>query len=614
MQIPNLVNPITIPLAGAAAILCVPNKLRYLKEIIALLATGMTLAAAFSVSGRPSSFCAPWAGYGMDFGLRIYPLSAFLLVSSASISFLVALYSSAFMAGKDRAKTFFVFMLMSVGFVNGAVLSDNLAAMLFFWEGLLVTMFVMIYSGSRLAYRTAVKALVIAGVADLCLLAGIVMAGHVAGTLSMSVMSISIAGPGAVAFLLLVAGAIGKAGSMPFHSWIPDAAVDAPLPFMALVPAAAEKLVGIYFLARISMDIFKPAEAVWPGRLLMVAGAMTILFAVMMALVQKNYKRLLAYHAISQVGYMVLGIGTFTPAGIIGGLFHMLNNAMYKSCLFMTGGAVEKQAGTTDLEKLGGLGRKMPFTFACFIMTALAISGVPPLNGFFSKELIYEAALEKSAIFYIAAVAGSFLTAASFLKLGHSAFLGAEAEVAARVKEAPAGMLAPMGAIAAGCLALGIWNRFPIDRLIAPAVVPDAGASHIFGGFPANHMLTLITLAVLGAACANHIYGTKRTGSPLRAADHIHYAPALSWLYRKAEAGYFDPYNAGAVLIRIFSSAASFADRAINHIYDTIAPGLALAISGLARRMQTGDHKHYVIWSVAAAGAVIAFLLRSLKG
>ena len=127
---------------------------------------------------------------------------------------------------------------------------------------------------------------------------------------------------------------------------------------------------------------------------MMTIGAVTILLAVMMALIQKDYKRLLSYHAISQVGYMILGIGTALPVGIVGGLFHMINNAMFKSGLFLTGGAVEKQTGTTDLHNLGGLGRKMPVTFACFLMLALSISGVPPFNGFFSKELIFDGALK----------------------------------------------------------------------------------------------------------------------------------------------------------------------------------------------------------------------------
>jgi NADH-quinone oxidoreductase subunit L len=133
----------------------------------------------------------------------------------------------------------------------------------------------------------------------------------------------------------------------------------------------------------------------------MVIGAITIILAVMMALIQRDYKRLLSYHAISQVGYMILGIGTCLPAGIIGGIFHMLNNALYKCGLFLTGGVVEKQTGTTDLAKLGGLRLNMPVTFVCYLITAASISGVPPFNGFFSKELIYDAALVRGKVFYI---------------------------------------------------------------------------------------------------------------------------------------------------------------------------------------------------------------------
>ena len=140
---------------------------------------------------------------------------------------------------------------------------------------------------------------------------------------------------------------------MPFHSWIPDAAIDADLPFMALFPAALEKLLGIYFLARISLEMFKLTPTSWISTLMMIIGSITIIFAVMMALIQKDYKRLLSYHAISQVGYMILGIGTAVPIGIVGGLFHMINHAMYKSGLFLTAGSIEKQTGTTDLKKLG---------------------------------------------------------------------------------------------------------------------------------------------------------------------------------------------------------------------------------------------------------------------
>ena len=274
---------------------------------------------------------------------------------------------------------------------------------------------------------------------------------------------------------------------MPFHSWIPDAAIDAPLPFMAILPASIEKLLGIYFLARISLDLFTLRPGSWVSTTLMVVGRVTIILAVLMALVQKNYKRLLSYHAISQVGYMILGIGTALPIGIIGGLFHMINHAMYKSCLFLTGGAVEKQAGTTDLEKLGGLARGMPVTVICFIVAAASISGVPPFNGFFSKEMVYHAALESGWVFYAVALLGSFFTAASFLKLGHAAFFGKRAIDAPAVKEAPLPMLIPMIVLAGLCILFGVGNSIPLGGLIQPAVGTAVTGWPELRGVPREH-------------------------------------------------------------------------------------------------------------------------------
>ena len=186
---------------------------------------------------------------------------------------------------------------------------------------------------------------------------------------------------------------------------------------------------------------------------------------------------------------MILGIGTALPVGIVGGLFHMINHAMYKCCLFLTGGAVEKQAGTTDLNKLSGLARRMPITFICFIVAAASISGVPPFNGFFSKELVYDGALERGQWYYWAALLGSFLTAASFLKLGHSAYLGKASAEIKQVKEAPLAMLVPMLVIAGLCVVFGIWNYLPLQKLIQP-ILGERLAGHDFSGWP--HSVKLI--------------------------------------------------------------------------------------------------------------------------
>ena len=202
----------------------------------------------------------------------------------------------------------------------------------------------------------------------------------------------------------MMIGAIGKAGSMPFHTWIPDAAIDAPVAVMAFIPAALEKLLGIYMLARICLDLFKLEVNSQFSLVLMTVGALTIVLAVFMALIQKDLKKLLSYHAVSQVGYMMLGIGTAVPIGIAGGIFHMINHAMYKSGLFLAAGSVEQQTGTTELKKLGGLARVMPLTALGFVVCAAAISGIWPLNGFVSKEMVFHGSYETGyTIFTIAA-------------------------------------------------------------------------------------------------------------------------------------------------------------------------------------------------------------------
>lgn len=602
---------IVIPVAGAIIAICAPKRLRFLKEASALTATAINLFLIASLFKKEISYTVPWAGFGIDISFRLYNFSAFILLATAAFGMLITLYSCVFMKDRPRANQFYAYLLLSVASVNGAVLSDNLVCMLFFWESLLVTLFGLIAIGGKGSFKTAAKALIIVGISDLCMMIGIALTGYASGTLTISKISMPLNDLGGVAFILLMIGAIAKAGSMPFHTWIPDAATDAPLPFMAIFPGALEKLVGIYFLTRISLDMFKLEPGSWVSIVLMVIGAVTILFAVMMALIQKNYKRLLSYHAISQVGYMILGIGTLVPAGIVGGLFHMINNALYKSCLFLTGGAVEKQTGTTDLEKLGGLARKMPVTFACFFIAAVSISGVPPFNGFFSKELIYDGALERGRIFYMAALLGSFLTAASFLKLGHAAYIGkASSKEAGDAKEAAWPMLIPMIFISGACVVFGVWNSLPIDRLIVPIVGARAAGAHHLSGFPANPVLVIATVAVLLAALVNHIFGVKRTGSGLKAIDHIHYAPGIKQAYNMAEKGSFDPYNIGMAASGLFAGAASAVDRINDWIYNSLIPGISGAVTFTIRIAHTGSYKVYVIWSLVGVAAIAIYFLR----
>jgi NADH-quinone oxidoreductase subunit L len=588
---------------------------RFVREALALTATGLTLWVSASLFPQNGGLSFPWLGQSLEFSLRLYSFSAFILLAVSAFGFLITLYSSAYTAGKGYAKQFYAYLLITLSFVNGAVLADNLLVLLFFWEGMLATIFGLIaIGGTKGSFTTAIKALVIVGVTDLCMMLGIGLAGHLAGTFTISQISLPLTAAGSAAFVLLMIGAISKAGSMPFHTWIPDAAIDAPLPFMAFLPGALEKLIGIYFLTRICLDMFQLTPASPLSTLLMFIGGVTILFAVMMALIQKNYKRLLAYHAISQVGYMILGVGTMVPVGIVGGLFHMINNALYKSGLFFTGGAVEKQAGTADLSKLGGLGRKMPLTFACFLVFAASISGVPPFNGFFSKELVYDAALERGLVFYLFAVVGSFFTAASFLKLGHAAFLGKPCAGEEKVKECSWLMLVPMLAIAACCILFGLNNGLAINGFIVPSVAGKLEGHHSFAGFPANTMLVAVTAVVLAAALLNHVWGAKVKGAGLKAVDHIHYAPGLHWIYDKAEQGWFDPYVIGMKFTAAVSYVLWLADRAVDWIYETAAVKTTYFCAEGFKKAQPGNYPGYLVWSLVGMALAVLCVMRFVTG
>lgn len=604
--------PIIIPLAFGILIFLTPKRIRLLIEAVSLIAAFVNLIAVIVLFKNNIAFSFPWPGFGWEFNLRLYNFSAFMLLAVAGFGFLITLYSISFLKHKPYKKQFYAYFLLTLAFAAGSVLADNLLIMLFFWEGLLLTLFGMIYIGNKDAFRTATKAFIIVGITDLCLMVGIALTGNLAGTLTMSQINLPLGGLSSLAFILLMIGAISKGGAMPFHSWIPDAAVDAPLPFMALIPAAFEKLLGIYLLTRISLDLFQLTIGSWISVLLMVIGGITIILAVMMALIQKDYKRLLSYHAISQVGYMILGIGTAVPIGIVGGIFHMINNALYKSCLFLTGGSVEKQAGTTNLEELGGLYSKMPITFICFAIAAVSISGVPPFNGFFSKELIYDAALERGLIFYLFAAVGSFFTAASFLKLGHAAFLGKLREDKRQVKESPWPMLTPMIIIAAVCIIFGVYNVLPVKMIIQPVLGEHRLEGHDFSGMPHNFLLVIITLVVLVGAVINHIYGVKTKGSGLKAADHIHYAPVLRGIYDKAEKRFFDPYEIAMHIIRFISRVTFACDRIIDWVYNVFIVDFTFFFTRQIKKAHTGNYSAYLIWSVLGLFLVVGFLVYSL--
>ena len=600
----QLLGVILIPILVAALVLILFRKNNWLSGIAAIAASFFNLFWAYQIFCETgTSLSIPWAGWFFQFSLGNYHFNSFILIAAALFGALLSIYNTIFLKDKPYGWLFHAYFLLTIGFVNGAVLADNLLLLLFFWEGLLGLMFGMIYLGNRDAYQTAIKAVIIAGVTDLCMMFGIGMSVYLAKTATISEMKVPMEGLGGLAFVLLVIGAISKAGSMPFHSWIPDAASNAPMPFLPLIPAALEKLLGIYLLARITLDIFELDGSSWGSTMLMTVGACTILLAVAMALVQKEYKRLLSYHAISQVGYMILGIGTCTPVGIIGGLFHMINHTLYKCCLFLTGGAVERQAGTTDLKAIGGLKSKMPITFIVFLVAAASICGVPPFNGFFSKEMVYDGALERGTIFYLAAVLGSVLTAASFLKLGHAAYVDKRGDMG-KVKEAPVLMLIPGIILAALCLFFGLGHGFPLREFIQP-IVGARLEGHDFSVFHFNIVLVGGTAVALLLAIINHFVGVKKSGSGLGAVDHVHYAPGLHQVYDAAEKRYFDPYNWAKNVGKVVAYIGWGIDRCVDFILSKVIPFAAMGVSAIIRAAHNGSHVTYLAWSLVGLALVI---------
>ena len=615
-EIQNLIIiPIILPLISSILILLVNERTKYLKEFIGISVTLVSLFSAITALryvNFQNDIIIKLGGIGIlsNLQFRADQLSVFLLLGVSLFSFLISIYGIS-INNKGSSKIFYFLLLLTQSQAAGAVVSDNLILMLFFWESMIISLYLFIYiSGDTYNIRmTALKTFLINGISDIALLIGIVIVGYITNTFLMSEISsnkLIITGWGTIAYILLLIGALTKAGAFPFHTWIPDAALNSNAAFMAYIPAAIDKLLGIYFLTRITIYLYTLNHTM--QLIVMSIGAITIIVAVMMALIQKDYKRLLSYHAVSQTGYMILGISTLNPIGIAGGLFHMINHAIYKSCLFMTSGAVEKQTKTNNLYRLGGLFSKMPITAICFIIAAAAISGIAPFNGFFSKELVYKATLQTGhTIFFLAAEIGSILTLASFLKLGHTVFFDKPQSDIGNVKEAPLSMLIPMITLATLCIVFGFGAHFPIKNLISPALISLGYIESELAGFHFDNLF-LISVVVIMIAVANHIYGYLKTKRAYKSSDHIHYSPVLYDIYNMAEKGYFDLYE---IFRKIFSFLARIffkTDRVFDNLIDKIPSKISNGISTSLSKIHNGSYSLYMFFIILFAVGYVIYL------
>jgi formate hydrogenlyase subunit 3/multisubunit Na+/H+ antiporter MnhD subunit len=566
---------------------------------IALLASSAILAPAAMIffGGNAAS---------VFLNLRAYVLSSGIFLAAAFFTVLIVLYSLKFMKGKERLGEYYGYILITLGATAGAVFATDYIMLLLFWGILGITLYMLIGMGGHQASSAAKKTFIIVGGADALMILGIGLVWMITGSSQIGAARLVLDNTFPIlAFLCLSAGAFAKAGAIPLHSWIPDSAEKAPTPVMAYLPAAVDKLLGIYLLTRICVDIFiiEPNSAM--SIFLLIIGSITIIAAVMGALVQHNLKKLLSFHAVSQVGYMVLGMGTGIPVGIAGGLFHMLNHSIYKCCLFLTGGSVEHQTGTTELDRLGGLAKFMPLTFVSALVAALSISGVPPFNGFVSKWMVYQGVIElgKSSPYWIiwlmAAMFGSALTLASFMKIIHATFLGQWSEVTPKAKEVSWMMWLPMVSLAALCVIFGVFAyALPLAHFILPSV-----KGVVYTGFWSPTLATL--LIIVGLLIGLIIYGLGKVKAVTPKPAYVGGEILDEKMIKVSGVNFYDTIKNWGPLKGIYG----LAEKSVFDVYE-IGSKITFGFSGVLRWMHNGLLHTYLAWMLLGVVILLLMLLR----
>ena len=391
--------------------------------------------------------------------------SRLMLLVITVITLAVVLYCPPYMDRFTSKHRFYALFFLMVAGMNGVVLTGDMFNLFVFLEIASIASYALVAFGcERDELEASFRYLVLGTLASYMLLLGVVLLYAKLGTVNMAHLSTKIAEAGglaprqpltalfAFATVLFICGLGLKAALVPFHAWLPDAHPSAPTPISAMLSGLLIKAIGVYALIRVLFSVIGMTPIL--SDVLMTLGALSMVIGVLLAVGQWDFKRLLAYHSISQIGYVVLGIGLATPLGVAAGLFHLLNHAVFKSLLFLNAGAVEYRTGTRQLDEMGGLNKRMPVTGATSFVASMSIAGVPPFNGFFSKLLIIIACFQAGRWgFAVAAVVVSILTLASFMKVQKYAFFGRLGQKWQAVREAPGPMVASMVLLAVLCLA-----------------------------------------------------------------------------------------------------------------------------------------------------------------
>lgn len=395
-------------------------------------------------------------------------LSELFALMGSAIGSAVLLYSIDYMSHDESATRFYIILQVFIAGLVTLVFVSDLLLLYAAWElvGLCSFLLVGFWYTQREAAAGARKVLVMTHITGYALLAAILVLFARTGTTAWTDPKVAHAFTTGLFVLMLIA-ALAKSVQYPLHTWIPFA-MAAPTPVSALLHSACYVTAGVYLVAR--MHSFVAWPAAWQATVVWI-GTATMVIGILFAMIQHDAKRMLAFSTVSQIGYMMLGLGLGTPLGIVAGLLHCLNHGVFKGALFLGAGAVQHATGTRDMRKLGGLGRRMPITAALWFISAGAIAGVPLLSGFVSKWLIYVAALKAGyAAPAIIAWFVSVMTMFTLMKATNGIFLGEDGEASSKAHESPKSMLVGMGILAAGSIFLGVMPQVAIDYAVAPAL------------------------------------------------------------------------------------------------------------------------------------------------
>jgi multicomponent Na+:H+ antiporter subunit D len=480
---------IAIPLVTAFLLPIFGKKGKSVATLLANLATISLLVLAVASIGQDDRVyeVGKWP-IPLGINLVFDGLSCLLLLTISVVSAAAMFFSIRYMEQYTAKSKYMSLFLLMVAGMNGVVLSGDIFNLFVFLEIASIASYALVGFGcEHEELEASFKYMVMGSIASIFVLFAIALVYGNTGSLNMAYISKAISrplNPGlAFAMGLFIVGFGLKAALVPFHAWLPDAHPSAPAPISAMLSGVLIKALGVYALARVLFNVF--GISVSTGWLLVALGLLSMVAGAFLAIGQWDIKRLMAYSSISQLGYVVLGIGlggliiardgnvAWASLAILGGLFHLVNHAVYKSLLFLTSGSVQMSTGTRDMKQMGGLAQKMPVTRATCTIASASIAGIPPFSGFWSKLILVIAAVQAS-FYWVAAVIVlvSLCTLIMYLKVQRYTFLGELPENLQQVKESKGSMLVAMVFLACLCVIMGLLVIVPALKgsILDPAV------------------------------------------------------------------------------------------------------------------------------------------------